>query len=228
MAKIISYSDHMDRNSNQSSNYLIGIILVFTGLLTLIFYIGIPILIIGVIVLLSKSKKGYIFSLGIKGEREVTENLARLDNRFTVINNYRISEKGDIDHILIGPKGMFVIETKNLKGTVYFIKNKFKYIKIGRKGGVYEGTSGDPVKQANYHAKQLREKLIGKVNSKNIKLFIHYIPCIVVFTRNTAITMDESVKIPILRPSELPEYVMKLEDALNEKEQRIIEEILLN
>ncbi|GBE54050.1 MAG TPA: hypothetical protein ENH28_00745 [Euryarchaeota archaeon] len=87
-------------------------------------------------------------------------------------------------------------------------------------GVCQEGTSGDHVKQANYHAKQLREKLIGKVNSKNINLFVHYISCIVVFTRNTAITMDNYVKIPILRPSELPEYVMKLEDALNEREQR--------
>ncbi len=111
---------------------------------------------------------------------------------------------------------------------VYFRRNKFKYIKTGRKGGVYEGTSGDSIKQANYHAKQLREKLIGNVNSKNLNLFIHYIPCIVVFTRNTAITMDDYVKIPILIPSELPEYVMKLEDILNEREQRIIEEILLN
>ncbi|GBE54049.1 MAG TPA: hypothetical protein ENH28_00740 [Euryarchaeota archaeon] len=83
MAKIISYSDHIDRNSSQSSNYLIGIILVVTGLLTLIFYIGIPILIIGIIILLSKSRKGYVFSLGKKGEKEVTENLTRLDNRFT-------------------------------------------------------------------------------------------------------------------------------------------------
>ncbi len=59
MAKIISYSDHIDRNSSQSSNYLIGIILVVTGLLTLIFYIGLPILIIGVIILLSKSREGW-------------------------------------------------------------------------------------------------------------------------------------------------------------------------
>ena len=78
------------------------------------------------------------YFLGAKGEREVIEKLRELPDSYIVINNFKKrfnkaihrKKKGDwiksiqIDHIVVGPTGLFVIETKNwsnesLKNTDY-------------------------------------------------------------------------------------------------------------
>jgi len=54
---------------------------------------------------------------GAVGEALVAGTLASLENDFVVIND--VSKTfGNIDHIVIGPTGVYVIDTKNWKGTV--------------------------------------------------------------------------------------------------------------
>lgn len=61
---------------------------------------------------------------GILGERLVIEALTPLDNSYVLINDVVLPKrKGNIDHILIGPTGLFVIETKNYRRLSYF--NRF-------------------------------------------------------------------------------------------------------
>ena len=59
-----------------------------------------------------------VWARGIEGERKAAEYLAPLESDgFIVLNNRRIpGSKGDIDHIAIGPTGIFPIETKNWSG----------------------------------------------------------------------------------------------------------------
>ena len=59
-----------------------------------------------------------VWAKGIEGERKAAEYLAPLEaDGFIVLNNRRIpGSKGDIDHIVIGPTGIFPIETKNWSG----------------------------------------------------------------------------------------------------------------
>ena len=53
---------------------------------------------------------------GIQGEKMVVEALAPLDNSYVLINDVLLPErKGNIDHILVGPNGVFAIETKSYK-----------------------------------------------------------------------------------------------------------------
>ena len=53
---------------------------------------------------------------GILGEELVVETLTPLDNSYVLINDVLLPErKGNIDHILVGPTGIFVIETKNYR-----------------------------------------------------------------------------------------------------------------
>src|SRR5947207_10189694 len=54
---------------------------------------------------------------GAVGEALVAGTLASLEDDFVVIND--ISKRfGNIDHVVIGPTGVYVIDTKNWKGTV--------------------------------------------------------------------------------------------------------------
>jgi len=56
---------------------------------------------------------------GILGEKRVVEALTPLDDSYVLINDVVTpGGKGNIDHILIGPNGVFVIETKNYSGEV--------------------------------------------------------------------------------------------------------------
>jgi len=54
---------------------------------------------------------------GKEAEEKVVEALSRLDDRFRVIRNYRYPG-GDIDVLVIGPSGVFVLEVKRVRGKV--------------------------------------------------------------------------------------------------------------
>lgn len=59
------------------------------------------------------------FKAGIEGEEVVTDVLKDLDDSYYLINDVMLDGAGgNIDHILLGPKGVFVIETKNYSGEV--------------------------------------------------------------------------------------------------------------
>lgn len=60
---------------------------------------------------------------GVIGENNVSHNLKFLDPKFTVYNNINIfselyNESQQIDHLVIGPTGIFVLETKHLYGEI--------------------------------------------------------------------------------------------------------------
>jgi hypothetical protein len=56
---------------------------------------------------------------GRKGESRVTETLKSLPDDYVVLNDIVLPDsKGNVDHVLIGPNGVFVIETKNYSGFV--------------------------------------------------------------------------------------------------------------
>jgi hypothetical protein len=54
---------------------------------------------------------------GMSGEAEVAMNLEALPDCFTVINDLS-TPFGNIDHVVVGPTGVYVIDTKNWLGTV--------------------------------------------------------------------------------------------------------------
>jgi Nuclease-related domain len=55
---------------------------------------------------------------GIAGEQLVATELGRaLDADWTLLRGYR-NRRGEIDHLLLGPKGLFAIEVKNINATV--------------------------------------------------------------------------------------------------------------
>lgn len=62
---------------------------------------------------------------GAKGEEWVAHELAFLSSDHTVFNGLRFGGgKENFDHIVVGPAGVFVVETKNWKGSVEFHDGK--------------------------------------------------------------------------------------------------------
>ena len=61
------------------------------------------------------------FLKGAKGEEWVAHELAFLSSDYTVFNGLRLGGgKQNFDHIIVAPAGIFVVETKNWRGSVEF------------------------------------------------------------------------------------------------------------
>ena len=110
----------MRRNRN------LGISFAFAGLLVPIIFLvmGIPLPWFYISVLLWSISSGYFYKYqnlkrGMRGERKVADALKRLDDSYYVFHDVVIGpHSSNIDHIVVGPNGIFVIETKNYSGEI--------------------------------------------------------------------------------------------------------------
>ena len=56
---------------------------------------------------------------GASGEKDIARYLEQLPNNYIVVNDlYFADSYGNIDHLVIGPTGVFAIDVKNWRGTV--------------------------------------------------------------------------------------------------------------
>jgi hypothetical protein len=91
---------------------------------------------------------------GAKGEEWVAHELSFLTSDYTVFNGLRFGDgKQNFDHIIVGPSGIYVVETKNWKGSVEF-----------RDGKLYAGgkePSRPPLRQVKAATTELVDFLDG-------------------------------------------------------------------
>lgn len=110
------------------------------------------------------------YSAGDVGEKAVARRLRWLPkDRYFVINDLMIEKRNghtsQIDHVVVSPYGIFVIETKNISGYVYgseYSQEWKRYWKGYRRGGRYgedELMFDNPVLQNGAHVKALMEHL---------------------------------------------------------------------
>ena len=65
--------------------------------------------------------KGLQFYRGDYGEKQVRKTLKKLPDNFSVFEDVRVGDKkGNIDFIVVGPTGLFLLEVKSFSGSVDF------------------------------------------------------------------------------------------------------------
>jgi hypothetical protein len=75
---------------------------------------------------------------GIAGEQLVATELGRaLNDDWTLLRGYR-NRRGEIDHVLLGPKGLFAIEVKNINATVSIDGDRWRADKYDNYGNLVE------------------------------------------------------------------------------------------
>jgi hypothetical protein len=75
---------------------------------------------------------------GIAGEQLVAAELGRaLDDDWTLLRGYR-NRRGEIDQLLLGPRGLFAIEVKNLNATVHIDGDRWRADKYDNYGNLVE------------------------------------------------------------------------------------------
>ena len=88
--------------------------------------------------------------MGLSGERHVAHVLAReLPAEYVLINGLKLPRgAGDIDHLVVGPSGIFLLETKTMAGRIVCeADGTWHRTRVGRAGTTYAAYIGDPAAQ---------------------------------------------------------------------------------
>ncbi len=118
-------------------------------------------LVVFVLFLVYRKQFGILQS-GVRGEDATLQILKKLPKEYTIITNPVILNRGitmELDFVVIGKNGVFIVETKNYRGIISgkTSKSTWKQVKHGKNDKVYEKEVNNPVKQAHRQGKRMLE-----------------------------------------------------------------------
>lgn len=122
------------------------------------------------------SKQVESLSSGLQGEEKTTAVAAMLPQEYYCIRNPKVTwedRTSEMDIVIVGKTGVFVVESKNHNGTIIgdYTKNQWVQHKIGQKGTPYSSQFYSPVKQVSTHVYRLANML----HSRGIHTYIQAI-----------------------------------------------------
>ncbi len=137
---------------------------------------------------------------GLQGEKHVTKLLkSALSDDYYLLNDVYFRDGfGDIDHIVLGPNGLFVIETKNWSGSITCFGDEWQ-----RQSGRHIG--GSPTRQAKKNATRVKNAIEASDKLGHIKVWVEGI--VVFVNRNADLHLHEPT-IRVLRLQELPNHIL--------------------
>jgi hypothetical protein len=136
--------------------------------------------------------------VGKRGEEAVTEALKHgLPYDYVLLNDLVLPNgRGNVDHLVIGPNGLFLIETKNYSGRIKCFGDKW-YI------------NGRPSKSVSRQAK--RNAMVVKDHLKEVfgaqRMRLPYVNSIVVFVKPNGRLNLNGPTVPVLRLEELAGFI---------------------
>jgi hypothetical protein len=150
-------------------------------------------------------RSGYKFHLGAVGERRVAQILNHFPDDWYIFHDLVVG-RAQIDHILICPRGVYTLETKNYRGTIYGNADKQNWSQVinQRKRSFY-----NPVKQAVGHSVALRSFLRENGFPRV------WVNTIVVFTHPQVQLKVASATVPVLYLAELRDYLQRQEQVMS-------------
>jgi hypothetical protein len=125
-----------------------------------------------------RSDQEAILTAGMEGERLTAGSLGRsLADDWTLLRGYH-NNHGEIDHLVLGPRGLFAIESKHRNATVYCDGDHWSFIKYDKYGnprerGEFTDKRGrSPSQQLNEPADQLEGFLRSRGHSVAIQRIV--------------------------------------------------------
>jgi hypothetical protein len=173
--------------------------------------------------------EAYSHPEGDHGEDQVIEELDKLPENYYHANNVKMRE-AQIDHIVVCPKGVFTIETKNWQGDIFGNSGKDNWKEVFKyhyNNSWKEYSKSTPVKNPVVQAQRHSVKLSNYLKEK--KFFNGFVQSLVVFIDNGNDVKVFSPHVPVLRPDGIVNYFSSLKDILNNEEvERIVSVIKEN
>jgi hypothetical protein len=158
-------------------------------------------------------RKYRIYNGGLQGEKSVVKHLSKtLSDDYYLLNDVymRNGGGGDIDHVVLGPNGVFVLETKNWSG------------KINCNGDDWQRPGKHDMSSPSRQAKRNAAKIIHLIDS--LRSLSIWVEGIVVFTnRNVKLNINNPT-VPILKLHQLTSHITA-HKAINLLSQQQLEEI---
>ena len=167
--------------------------------------------------------KAAIYKSGLVGEATSENVLSNLPDDYYVFPSIEIEfegKKSQIDHLVVGPTGVFIIESKNVNGYIVGSEDDrdITIHKVGQKGGQYQSTMYNPTKQVATHV----YRTSGYLKEQGINTWVQGM---VYFTNPASTVHLESKKIPVFSENEdggreIYNYILNYENKrdLDEKE----------
>jgi len=160
-------------------------------------------------------RKYRIYKGGLQGEKTVTNLLGKVlnDDYYLLTGIYLQGGGGDIDHLVLGPNGVFVLETKNWSGKITC--NGDAWHRPGKRD------MGSPSRQAKRNASKISH-IIKNISTLNLSSI--WIEGIVVFTNSHIKLNLNNPTVPILTLTQLADHITK-HTAANQLNKQQIEQI---
>lgn len=144
-------------------------------------------------------RKHRIIQAGIKGEENALSLVRHIGDDYYVFSNLKVeyeNKESETDLIVVGKKGVFVIEVKNHNGHIVGREDEkmWKQHKTGKRGGKYSADLYNPTKQVGTHvwrvSKNLRDQNM-RTWVQGIVYFVNPVTSVDVYTRNVPVLTSE-------------------------------------
>jgi hypothetical protein len=152
---------------------------------------------------------------GLRGQRRMVKLLSPLDDSYYLINNLKLPGRADdVDHLLVGPNGIFALETKNHRGRIFAENGQWYQAKLSRNGRPQpKNPIRDPVQQLKRNIDYLRT-CINRTDPDLSRRTRLWIEGAVIFVNPAASidlppTVEQHLPFPVLRARDLPGYVLE-------------------
>lgn len=212
MAKVLKQQKSLDSAFKKRAGVGLGLVVlgVVVGVIISKFFtqLGIVGVVVGATSIISGIlliARGYKFKVGAVGEGLVAQVLSGFPDDWYVFNDMIVG-RSQIDHIVVCPKGVYTIETKNYRGSIYGHAERQEWSQVIN----YATTFYNPVKQGTGHSVALSKYL--ERSGFTTKIWVN---TIVVFTEPSVELKVFSPKVPVVYLSELSEFLDKQKQTMS-------------
>ncbi len=170
--------------------------------------VAIVLFLLGSIIFVNRSGEVAIWKSGHAGQAILPRMLEVLPDDYVMINNVSLPDKNcDIDHVLVGPRCIFAIESKHYNGEIYGQGDTWGYLKRGRAGGFYKGHIGNPARQIKRSVWELKQTLDDMLAKNGFDPNTLWIEPVVVFTNQNTTLKITDPSVTVLTASELKTHI---------------------
>jgi hypothetical protein len=238
--RVINFDDHIahelvrasyipQRRWLRRATFCLGLLAGLTVPITLMAALGLwPVLVVGALAVLCgtawacfewryRSLGGQRDQLqaGLAGQRLLPQFLSSLDDGYYLVNNLKLPGRADdVDHIVVGPNGVFALETKHHRGRIFWRDGQWYQSKMSRRGHLQpEAPVRDPTRQLKRNVDYLRT-CINRTDLELSRRTRLWIEGAVVFT-HPAVSLDlphevlTNLPFPVLRARDLPAHITR-------------------
>jgi hypothetical protein len=204
-----TYTEHMV--SNYNNGMIAGGIMGLIGLLGLIigYNFLVILLFLGILLSFLSYNKNKNWVKGAEGEMMVSKYLNELSRDYIILIDLKLpGYYGNVDHVVLGPTGIFVIETKNFNGSYIIDGDQWLYGSASNNKKAY-WNPGDQIKDnSDALSKFLSSK--GMTPLKTSKF------AVVAFINPNLTIRNKPKQYDVMHPSNLQNFIMSRKSKINE------------